>query len=161
MRNRKTSSKGCKRIKKDRIRRKRSASVISCNTRIGGSYLSEIEETRENLRQPKEEINDKIFITKILILRENLKHFTSAWNSISQGKENLFELTSRLLIKEEKLKQTVTALNITIRYVQKGELKCFARNKVGHIKRQIDETLNQKAVGLEEIILQQRVSLDI
>ncbi|KAG5887298.1 hypothetical protein JTB14_007025 [Gonioctena quinquepunctata] len=52
-----------------------------------------------------EELSEKIVMTKILMsLPERYKHFRSAWEYVPIEKQTLDELTSRLLIEEERVK---------------------------------------------------------
>lgn len=68
-------------------------------------FISQLEEIKGNLKQLGEEISEKMVMTKILMsLPDNLKHFVSAWESTDSNNQNLKELTSRLLIEEERIK---------------------------------------------------------
>jgi len=65
-----------------------------------------------------EDVSESMFITKILmLLPEKLKHFISAWESTAAQSQILQELTSRLLIEEERINsnENVTALSSKVR----------------------------------------------
>ncbi|XP_046143140.1 uncharacterized protein LOC123988147 [Osmia bicornis bicornis] len=65
---------------------------------------SVLEEIRTKLKQAGEPISDKMLMTKILMsLPEPYKHFRSAWESVPLEKQTTEELTSRLLIEEERV----------------------------------------------------------
>lgn len=97
------------------------------------TFLSKIEEIRVNLKQGGAEISDKMTITKILMaLPEKYKHFRSAWESAPSDKQTLEELTTRLLLEEERMSndEVVTALVTRTN----TNLKCTTCSKVGHQK---------------------------
>lgn len=71
-----------------------------------------------------------------------MKHFVSAWESTAAESQTSQELTSRLLIEEERIKsnETVTALSSKVesskkKYIGSRAIKCFACNKMGHIAK--------------------------
>lgn len=102
------------------------------------NYISQLEEIKTKLKQAGEEISDKMIITKILMsLPEPYKHFRSAWESVPTDKQTLDELTSRLLLEEERtnpLELGTTALAAK-RNPQKRKLKCFICQKPGHFAK--------------------------
>lgn len=102
-------------------------------------FISQLEEIQSNLKQLGEEISDKMVMTKILMsLPDYLKHFVSAWESTESAKQTLKELTSRLLIEEERIKQNEHVVALAAgKMDNKGqkEIKCFSCNRVGHIIR--------------------------
>ncbi|KAI5635437.1 gag-polypeptide of LTR copia-type domain-containing protein [Phthorimaea operculella] len=66
-------------------------------------FISKIEEISSQLRALNEEPTEKMIITKILMtLPAKYKHFASAWESVPAASQNLKELTSRLLVEEER-----------------------------------------------------------
>ncbi|KAG5889107.1 hypothetical protein JTB14_003910 [Gonioctena quinquepunctata] len=110
------------------------------------SYISKIEEIKNKLKQAGETSSDKMIITKILMsLPDKNKHFTSAWESVSEDKQTLEELTSRLLIEEERAMslERDTALAASTSKMkdsmQKGggkpTVKCNYCHKGGHYAR--------------------------
>lgn len=106
-------------------------------------FISQLEEIRCQLRQMGEDVSESMFITKILMsLPEKLKHFISAWESTVAQSQTLQELTSRLLIEEERINsnENVTALSSKVSINKKKQnenrvIKCFACNKMGHIAK--------------------------
>ncbi|XP_031332371.1 uncharacterized protein LOC116162795 [Photinus pyralis] len=79
-------------------------------------YISKLEEIRNKLKQAGETLSERMIMTKILMsLPERYKHFTSAWESVPEEKQTLDELTSRLLVEEERAKSSepITALAST------------------------------------------------
>lgn len=106
------------------------------------TYVSRLEEIRSKLKQAGEEISEKMVVTKILMsLPERYKHFRSAWESTASDKQTLDELTSRLLIEEERIKSSeeeTTALTSTSNRTRVKEtdketqLKCYNCKKTGH-----------------------------
>jgi len=104
---------------------------------------SKLEEIRSQLRQMGEDRSESMFITKILMsLPEKLKHFISAWESTAAESQTLQELTSRLLIEEERINtsESVTALSSKASISKRKQnenraIKCFACNKLGHLAK--------------------------
>ncbi|KAK9708200.1 GAG-pre-integrase domain [Popillia japonica] len=63
-----------------------------------------------------EEISDKMLVTKVLIsLPENMKHFVSAWESTPSDKQTLTDLTSRLMIEEERNKTSEDSMALAVK----------------------------------------------
>lgn len=103
------------------------------------SFISNLEEIQSKLKQAGEELSGKMIITKILMaLPDEYKHFRSAWESVPSDKQTLDELTSRLLIEEERNKssESSTAYLATKNHHQKNKLKCHVCKKVGHLSKQ-------------------------
>lgn len=81
-------------------------------------------------------------VTKVLMaLPDNLKHFVSAWESSPLEQQTLKELTARLLIEEERLKQSDQAVALAAgkSETQAGNQrkpKCYLCGKLGHVKKQ-------------------------
>ncbi|KAG5895417.1 hypothetical protein JTB14_029428 [Gonioctena quinquepunctata] len=104
------------------------------------TYISQLEEIKNKLKQAGEELSEKMVLTKILMsLPEKYKHFRSAWESVPIEKQTLDELTSRLLIEEERVKSyggaTAFAGSSTRKETPKkwgGKIKCFVCQKLGH-----------------------------
>lgn len=108
------------------------------------SFISQLEEIKNKLKQAGEELSDKMIMTKILMaLPEEYKHFRSAWESVPSDKQTLDELTSRLLIEEERSKsaQGSTALAMKsdtsreFKGQKKTRLKCHFCGRGGHIAK--------------------------
>lgn len=73
-------------------------------------FISCLEEIRSQLRQMGEKVPENMTVTKTLMsLPEGFKYFVSAWESTSVESQTLQEFTSRLLMKEERLKSSETA----------------------------------------------------
>ncbi|KAF2888794.1 hypothetical protein ILUMI_17379 [Ignelater luminosus] len=77
--------------------------------KVGGqglaAYVSSLENIRNQLKQPGEDMSDRMLITKILMTLPNeFAHFASAWESVDENKQTLNELMSLLLIEEERIK---------------------------------------------------------
>ncbi|KAK9687529.1 hypothetical protein QE152_g36190 [Popillia japonica] len=78
---------------------------LNVGNETASAYISKIEEIRNKLEQAGEELSDKMVITEVLMqLPDEYKHFRYTWESVSQDKQTLEELTSRLLIEEERCK---------------------------------------------------------
>lgn len=103
------------------------------------TFLSKIQELQNKLKQAGEEISDKLVITKVLMsLPDESKHFVSAWESTSDDRQTIDNLTARLLVEEERIKERSEAqqqTQSTSAFVakKKKNMKCFKCNKVGHI----------------------------
>lgn len=92
------------------------------------SHLSTLEDLASKMKTLGEEIPEKMLITKIIMsLPEEYKYFQSAWESSST--QTLSELTSRLLIEEERLFSKKGEVS-TCAFVAK--VKCKVCGKVGH-----------------------------
>lgn len=77
-----------------------------------------------------------------MALPENLRHFVTAWESSPSDKQTLTELTSRLMIEEERNNgiEGSTALASKSKFQNSkrennNQLKCYECDKFGHIKR--------------------------
>lgn len=112
------------------------------------TFISKLEDIRNKLKQAGENLSEKMMITKILMsLPERYRHFCSAWESVPTEKQSLDELTSRLLIEEERWKTTepttaLASLQIKCREPTRkgGATKqfqgvCYVCHKPGHIAR--------------------------
>lgn len=98
-------------------------------------FISQLEDIRGQLKHLGEELSEKMIITKILMsLPESLKHFVSAWESTPIDKQSLTELTSRLLVEEERAKQC-EQVDAYVARGSKNKVKCFSCNKFGHTKQ--------------------------
>ncbi|KAG5872062.1 hypothetical protein JTB14_026756 [Gonioctena quinquepunctata] len=102
------------------------------------TYISQLED-KYKLKQAGEELSEKMVMTKILMsLPERYKHFRSAWEYVPIEKQTLDELTSRLLLEEERVKSyegaTAFAGSSTRKKTPKkwgGKIKCFVCQKIG------------------------------
>ena len=103
------------------------------------TFISKIEEIKNSLKTAGETLSDKMIITKILMaLPEQYKHFRSAWESVPLESQTLSELTSRLLLEEERNKSTESTTALAAKTVfQKSQtrLRCNICSKVGHLAR--------------------------
>lgn len=102
-------------------------------------YMSKIEEIKTQLKQMGEEISENMLMTKILMsLPDSYKHFISAWESVPLRDRNLNDLTSRLLIEEQRInvvedsQEALVAKNFTN---ERRQVKCYMCNKYGHMKK--------------------------
>lgn len=102
------------------------------------TFMSKLEDIKTKLKQAGEPLSEKMIITKILMtLPEKYKHFRSAWESVPIEKQTIEELTSRLLIEEERFdspNESAVALASVSRQ-DKDKLKCFTCGKEGHFSR--------------------------
>lgn len=101
------------------------------------TFLSKIEEIKMKLKSAGETLSEKMVITKILMsLPEQFKHFRSAWESVPVDNQSLEELTSRLLLEEERCKSLENATALATKTSEKPQgKKCYICSKVGHIAR--------------------------
>lgn len=117
------------------------------------TFICDLENLAYKLKSLKQDINETMIITKILsTLPEQYKHFISAWESTSTEKQNLSNLTSRL-VAEEKRFQTESKTSEQVAFNSTGDEKknnknkfdrgykniskriCFKCNLPGHIAR--------------------------
>lgn len=116
-------------------------------------FIAKIEDLCNQLKSMGEELSESMVMTKmVMTLPEKYKHFVSAWESVPQQQQNLRELTSRLLVEEERSKNTLEVDTSAALVVNEGErkrrnqnyrggsanhanIKCFSCGKNGHIKR--------------------------
>ena len=79
-----------------------------------------------------------MIITKITsILPEEFKHFSSAWDSTTEEQKTVENLTSRLMLEEEKSKTTkeesvAFKATTTNKHKNKDSIKCFICKDKGH-----------------------------
>ncbi|KAK9721521.1 Zinc knuckle [Popillia japonica] len=90
----------------------------------------------EELKQLGEEISDRLIITKILMsLPEKYSYFVSAWESTSDDKQTVENLSARLLIEEERLKVKSDSVGESVALQARKQvktIKCFKCGKEGH-----------------------------
>ncbi|CAH2105332.1 unnamed protein product [Euphydryas editha] len=100
------------------------------------TFLSKIEELRNQLKQMGEEISEKFVITKVLMsLPDCYKHFVSAWESAPDEKQSLENLVARLLIEEERINEKSVSQNSpSSAFVAKKNIRCFKCNELGHFQ---------------------------
>lgn len=105
------------------------------------SFISKLEEVASKLKQAGETISDKMIMTKVLMsLPEPYKHFRSAWESVQAEKQTLEEMTSRLLIEEERITSSEGGETTALAGMSRGTggsggFKCFSCGKTGHLAR--------------------------
>ena len=108
-------------------------------------FISRINEIVSQIRQLGEEISEKMVITKILMsLPERYKHFLSAWESVPPTDQNMNELTSRLLIEEERQQSTETSDQTSAAFMVNKNVICFNCGKRGHMKRNCTNKSQQR-----------------
>lgn len=100
------------------------------------TFLSKIEDLRNQLKQMGEAISEKFVITKVLMsLPDCYKHFVSAWESAPDEKQTLDNLVARLLMEEERINQKPVSQNSSASaFVAKKNIKCFKCNRLGHFQ---------------------------
>lgn len=102
-------------------------------------FLSKLEEIRAKLRQAEEPISDKMLTKKILMSLPRYKHFRSAWDSVPTEKQIIKELTSRLLIEEERVSSNegveVALVGTSRNRKEKEKRSCFTCGKEGHLSK--------------------------
>uniref|UniRef100_A0A2A4J621 CCHC-type domain-containing protein n=1 Tax=Heliothis virescens TaxID=7102 RepID=A0A2A4J621_HELVI len=103
------------------------------------TFLSKIEELKNQLKQMGENISERFVITKVLMsLPVKYQHFISAWESASEDKQTYDNLVARLLIEEERLKDKEEVPQQSAAFVAKKierkNIKCFKCQKVGHLQ---------------------------
>jgi len=111
------------------------------------TYISQLEEIRNKLKQAGEELSEKMIMTKIIMsLPEQYKHFRSAWESVTIENQTLEELTARLLIEEERMKSLEGASALASTSNRRDfkhkrdekaskQIKCFVCQKSRHIAK--------------------------
>lgn len=100
-------------------------------------FISKIQELEARLKQYGEKLSEQMLITKVLVsLPEKYKHFVSAWESVPAQGQKLSELTSRLLIEEERSGEdrSVESALLTTKKLEPDRNKCFTCGKFGHVK---------------------------
>lgn len=104
------------------------------------TFLSKIEELRNQLKQMGEDISEKFIITKVLMsLPDAYKHFVSAWESAPDEKQTLENLVARLLIEEERVNEKEPQNSSASAFVAKKNVKCFKCNKLGHYQSECNQ----------------------
>lgn len=69
------------------------------------THISKLETIVQQMKELGETVSDSMMATKILMtLPSSYSHFYSAWESTAQGDQTLANLTSRLMMEEERLK---------------------------------------------------------
>ncbi|XP_063832148.1 uncharacterized protein LOC135081358 [Ostrinia nubilalis] len=92
-------------------------------------FLSNVEEIVTRLKTMKEEISEKMVVTKIIMsLPSSYKHFVSAWESVPESEQTISNLSARLLVEEESCKveeEEVTAALVSNSKKKMSENKCY------------------------------------
>ncbi|CAH0393367.1 unnamed protein product [Bemisia tabaci] len=108
------------------------------NAKFDGSvmeFVTKIQNLSTELKQRKEAIPDKMVITKVLMsLPDRFKHFVSAWESVPVAEQTIDNLTSRLLVEEERQKSGEEAVALVAQSF--SNLTCFRCGNRGHKKDQ-------------------------
>lgn len=107
------------------------------------TFLSKIEELKNQLKQMGESVSEKFVITKVLMsLPADYKHFVSAWESAPEEKQTYDNLVARLLIEEERIKDKedvsqqseTSAAAFFANKLGKKNVKCYKCSKLGHFQ---------------------------
>ncbi|KAL0891790.1 hypothetical protein ABMA27_015057 [Loxostege sticticalis] len=107
------------------------------------TFLSKIEELKNQLKQMGESVSEKFVITKVLMsLPADYKHFVSAWESAPEEKQTYDNLVARLLIEEERIKDKedvsqqseTSAAAFFANKLGKKNVKCYKYSKLGHFQ---------------------------
>ena len=99
------------------------------------NFVTKVQNMVAEIKQHKEEIPEKMVITKIIMaLPEKFKHFSSAWESVADEQRTLSNLTARLLVEEERLKTKEETVALTAK--NQSSVKCYSCGKIGHKKYQ-------------------------
>lgn len=88
-------------------------------------HISKIEELAQRLKEAGEVVSESMIVTKILMtLPERYNHFFSAWESTSDDRKTLSNLTVRLMMEESRLSSQ--------RNNEKEEVEAFVAKKWKH-----------------------------
>lgn len=118
------------------------------------SFLSKIEEMKNQLKQMGENISEKFVITKVLMsLPDCYKHFVSAWESAPDDKQTYDNLVARLLIEEERMKERKevnvssqsTSSAFVAKKIDKKDVKCYKCNNKGHFQSECRNKRNNNS----------------
>ena len=105
-----------------------------CDTENVTTFIARIEDLVARIKQAQGTMSDSMVITKIISsLGENYRHFISAWDSVPSSHKTLAELTARLIIEEQRNKQSEESSTAAFK-VQSAPRKCFKCGKTGHVK---------------------------
>lgn len=119
-------------------------------------FITKVEECVNQLATAGEKISENMIITKIIMsLPDKYKHFASAWESISEEKQTLQELTGRLLVEEERSGNRAISSasssgqqNSALVVGAQRSIKCFECGKIGHKK---SECRNRKCNNCHKV----------
>lgn len=98
-------------------------------------FIAKINNLRAQLLRKGEKITDSMAITKTLMaLPSTYKHFISAWESVAEQERTFDNLTSRLLMEEERVKSDQDG-EVAAALVAGTRIVCHSCGKNGHLKK--------------------------
>lgn len=111
------------------------------------TFLSRVHEIVTQIGNFGEKITDNMVMTKILMsLPAKYSHFISAWESVAAENQTKEKLTARLLIEEERLKNSSAVEQENSAFVTSFNTKqviCHRCKKTGHIKANCKTVVQQ------------------
>ncbi|XP_023709537.1 uncharacterized protein LOC111865596 [Cryptotermes secundus] len=99
--------------------------------------VSHVQNIAFKLRQLNQNVDENMIMTKITILPEDYKRFSTAWDSTATMDRTLDNLVARLMFEEVKCKMTTKeeesiAFKTVTKTKSKSPFKCFSCNQISH-----------------------------
>lgn len=117
-----------------------------------GEHISTLQDLANKLSDMGHKVDESTLMTKIMMtLPDDYKHFRSAWDSVEESKQNINNLTSRLLMEEERVKGSESDYTASALAAKTGrKMKCKFCLKLGHLEEKCFKKKSVNSSGQQQ-----------